>query len=222
MSDATNPASGFEQAISSVLAQHQSSIQAERDAADAATARLTKGWADFAAALAKIRTEVLEPVYTALNSKLGPLKPDVTRDVDGVVIRITLPRDDAHPATAAFALSLSHDPAFEKVLLNYSFGVIPALMDVEPPQNLSTPLQAPDTAAVSAWLSERLINTTKSYLEMERNPHYQKRESVMDPVLKESFPRHLAVGTIEHAGTTLYFRSEQSMKTFQADPAKFA
>lgn len=222
MTNASNPASGFEQAISSVLAAHQSSIQAERAAADATTQRLSKGWADFAAALAKIRAEVLEPVYTALNSKIGPLSPDVTRDIDGVIIRLAFPRDDAHPADAALALTLSHDPEFEKVLLHYTFGIIPALMSVEPPQDFSTPLQSPDTAAINAWLSERLIASTKSYLEMERHPHYQKRESVMDPVLKESFPKHLAVGTIEHAGTTLYFRSEQSMKTFQSDPSKFA
>lgn len=221
MPSSHTPSPDFSASLDAVLGAHQSAIAADRSAAAAETARLTKGWSDFAAALASLRAPVLEPLFSSLNDRVGPLRPEITKDIDGIVIRLSFPRDDAHPADAALALTIAHDADFGQVLFHYTFGVIPTFITCEPAQDFATPLHAPDHDAVKRWLGERLLASTKSYLEMQHNPHYQKRETVIDPVLKESFPKHLAVASVEVGGATFYFKSDDSKLVFEAEPAKF-
>jgi YHS domain-containing protein len=214
--------SSFADSLSSVFAAHEKSLQAARSTAATDAKQLEANWAQLATVHKQLATDVLRPALETLNKKFGELKPVVEKDMDGAMITLPLPRDDAHPADAGIRIHISRDDDFKNVLITFRFGVIPVFMELEPEQSHQVSIASPDMAKTKAWFDERFVNAVKAYLSIETNEYYQRQNSVMDPVLKELFPKHFAVGSIEHGGSTYFFKSEESKRMFTAEPEKFA
>lgn len=214
--------SSFADSLSSVFAAHEKSIQEARTAAASEAKQLEANWAALAKVHQRLRDEVLVPCMTPLNAKFGELKPVVAKDMNGAMITVPLPRDDKHPADAGIKIHISRDDDFKNVLITYRFGVIPVFMELEPEQTHTLSIASPDMAKAKAWFDERFIGSVKAYLSIETNPQYQRQNSVLDPVLNELFPKHMAVGSVDHGGATYFFKSEESKRMFSASPDKFA
>lgn len=222
MATETKSSTSFQDQLSAVMTQHQTAIQESRASAADAAKSLSSRWEVFDALVNRMREEVLRPSFLVLHEKFPSLTPAVVRDVDGARIVVQFPRDEVHPADSSIQISISRDEGFKNLLMTFRFGVLPLFIELEGEKMLTVPLDKPDMAAIKAWLDERLLMATKAYLSIEFSEHYQKRSLVIDPVIKESFPSHLAVGSIEHGGMKFHFKTEETMKMFKAEPDKFA
>lgn len=118
-------------------------------------------------------------------------------------------------ASVSLTLAAAPDADVKKLVLDYDLSIIPMLMEYERYARLEMPLEAIDEKAVGAWVEDRLLDCVKTYLLLQDNEFYLKRQMVEDPVTKVKFVRSDAAGSVTHEGTTHYFVSEQSIKEFK-------
>jgi YHS domain-containing protein len=110
---------------------------------------------------------------------------------------------------------LTHDAEVRNILLDYTLEIVPVYFRFNPHARLEMPLEACDEAAVSRWLDDRIVEFANAYLELHATKQYQARVMVADPVAGVSFPKHFAAATLDHAGSTYYFVSEETRREFE-------
>jgi YHS domain-containing protein len=118
-------------------------------------------------------------------------------------------------AQVTLTLSASANSDATRIVLDYDLAIIPAIFDYERHARLEMPIDKIDTAAISAWIDDRLISCVKVYLSIQDNQFYINRVTVEDPISKARFIRTDAAGTLEHNGQTVYFASEQTMHQYK-------
>ena len=84
-----------------------------------------------------------------------------------------------------------------------------------PERHLRSPLEEYDEAAMSAWLDDRLVDFANAYLELHLTKQYQERVLVPDTVAGIRFPKHFAASTLDHAGKTYSFISDETRREFE-------
>jgi hypothetical protein len=110
--------------------------------------------------------------------------------------------------------TLTHDSGVRNILIDYNLEIIPIFFRFKPHDRLEMPLEAYDAAAVGTWLDDRIIEFANVFLELHSTKQYQERVMVTDAVAGISFPKHFAVATLDHNGTTHDFISEESRREF--------
>ena len=87
--------------------------------------------------------------------------------------------------------------------------------------DLALPVDKVDGAAVIDWFDRCVLEFTRTYLDMQFNPQYQKETLARDVVLDVAFPRMFAAGRKEYGGSTLHFLTEDTLHTFEQDPGRY-
>lgn len=118
-------------------------------------------------------------------------------------------------ANVTLTLTVSTDAEVRKLVLEYDLLIIPMLMEYERHARMETPLDKPDTAALGAWIEDRLIACVKTYLSLQDNEFYLKRAMVEDPISKVRFLPDAAAEILEYKGSKLYFASPDTLRQFK-------
>ena len=88
-------------------------------------------------------------------------------------------------------------------------------------RKLLVPIDNPSDEAIAAWLDDRLVEFTRTYLELYFTDQYQKQSLETDPVMNIHFPRAFAAGKQEYQGRTYHFYTKESLQEFEQDPAAY-
>lgn len=104
-----------------------------------------------------------------------------------------------------------------RLLLTHTLAIVPSLMDYERHVELEMPLGEIDEGAVGRWIDDRLVAVVRAYNALFENQYYLKDTMVEDPVAGVRFPRHVAAGSIERAGHTVYFISPETQQRYETD-----
>lgn len=118
-------------------------------------------------------------------------------------------------ANVTLTLTVSPSPDIRKLVIDYDLLILPMLLEYERHSRLEMPLDAIDAKAVGAWIDDRLVSCVKVYLSLRENQLYLRRAMVEDPITKTMFLPEDAKGTLEHAGKTYFFSSEESLQKFK-------
>lgn len=118
-------------------------------------------------------------------------------------------------ATVTLTVSVALSPDFSKLVFEYDLFIVPVFFQYERNARFETSINKPDTAALSAWLDDRLVDCVKVYLSMQQNEIYIKRSMVEDPITKTKLRREDAKEKLEHDGQTYYFVSKETLEDFK-------
>jgi hypothetical protein len=118
-------------------------------------------------------------------------------------------------ATVTLKLAASANSDVTGVVFDYDLLIIPSLLEYEHHSRLEMPLNKIDRDALGKWLDDRLVASVKAYLAIQDNEFYLRRALVEDPITKEKFLREDAVTHLDHAGQTIYFSSEDSLRQYK-------
>lgn len=118
-------------------------------------------------------------------------------------------------ASMDLSLTVAPSPDLTKIALDYDLLIVPMFFDYERHSRLEMPLAGIDKAAIGQWIDDRLISCVKAYLAMQDNDAYVQRAMVEDPVTKARFLPADAKAKLQHAGRTLYFATEASMREYK-------
>jgi YHS domain-containing protein len=136
-------------------------------------------------------------------------------DADGKSVLLNFATPVAH---VRLRLSATHDTEVRNLMLAYDLEILPIFIKFNPHAELAIPLDKVDRAAVEAWLDDRLIEFTQTYVTVHFTDQYQKDHVVTDPVANVNFPKIFAQSTLEKGGKTYYFISEQTRGEFEKRP----
>jgi len=118
-------------------------------------------------------------------------------------------------ARVRLRLSATHDDEVRNLVLGYDLEILPIYVKYSPHAELAIPLDKVDRAAVENWLDDRLIEFAQTYVTIHFTDEYQKDHTVVDPVANVRFPKVFAQSTLEKAGKTYYFISDQTRREFE-------
>jgi YHS domain-containing protein len=118
-------------------------------------------------------------------------------------------------ARVRLRLSATHDEEVRNLVLAYDLEILPIYVKYNPHAELAIPLEKVDRAAVENWLDDRLIEFAQTYVTIQFTDEYQKDHMAVDPVANVRFPKVFAQSTLEKAGKTYYFISEQTRSEFE-------
>lgn len=118
-------------------------------------------------------------------------------------------------ATVSLTISVALSPDLSKLVCEYDLFIVPIFFQYERNARFETSVSKPDTAALGAWLDDRLVDCVKVYLNMQENEIYIKRSMVEDPITKTKLRREDAKEKLEHDGQTFYFTSKETFDDFK-------
>lgn len=182
---------------------------------------LNAGYAKFEEVRARL-AEQFKLRIKALTESIKESKVDHERDRDGGEVRISMGHTELVPPSVVLRFVLSHGGAVESLAIDYYLSIIPVLFEFKAHDRIEMPLDQIDDAKLMAWVDDRIVEFTRTYLQIPFIDAYTKDSRVVDPVAKVSFNRVLAKGSVEYKGTKYYFASDESLKAFQGEPGKFA
>jgi YHS domain-containing protein len=133
----------------------------------------------------------------------------------GMHVRCRFPRTDRYPASVLLSLGVLLDASQETGSLTYHLEIVPMLASVEQSAHVEFPLAKPDTAALIAWVDDRLVAFLHRYLELETDAHYQL--AVTDPVCGMHLTPGAACASIVEHAHTWYFCSDTCRTQFEAN-----
>lgn len=214
MADLSSLLSRIEAQVATARQQAQLTMQD----AEAAYERRRIGYEKFLVVVDRIR-ELAKPRLQALAEHFKfDANPMQNEHKQGVELAF-----QTAMATVKLKLTASHDTDVEKLIVDYDLQILPIFIKFEPHARFETSLTAVDEAAFEAWLDDRLVDFTKTYLEIHSNSYYQKDHLTTDPVAQIQFPKIYAQATLEQNGKKLYFISEKTRDEFvQQDATKLA
>ena len=79
----------------------------------------------------------------------------------------------------------------------------------------------PHDETIAAWLDDRLVEFTRTYLALSFTDQYQMKSLETDPVMNIQFPRAFAAGKKEDHGRTYYFYTKESLQDFEKAPSDY-
>ncbi len=109
----------------------------------------------------------------------------------------------------------SADSEVKQVVLAYDLDILPIYMQFEKHAEIAFPLEQVDAEAAAKWFDDRIVQFVKVYLSLHENEYYLRDHMVEDPVAKVKFPKFVAGDTLERAGKTYYFISEETRREFE-------
>ncbi len=116
------------------------------------------------------------------------------------------------PATVKLSIALL--PADGKrLIVRYSLTILPELMEFNRNIEMGFSLEG-DEKKLADWVDDRIIEFVDTYLRLETHPLYQKDNMVVDIVCGMRISSTAATSTLEQAGRTFYFCSENCKEAF--------
>jgi YHS domain-containing protein len=161
--------------------------------------------------------EIWRPPLESLAKKFGDLvkvTPTITPERRKVVLQFESPL-----ASVKLQFAVSTDSDVRKLIVEYDLDIIPILMQYERHSQIELALESIDSAALAAWIDDRIVDFVKAYLSMSHNQYYLKDHMVVDPIAKVTFPKFAAAATLERDGKTYYFIADKTRMEFEKMPA---
>ncbi len=115
-------------------------------------------------------------------------------------ITLSVPYSEECPAKVVLSFRVGHDGPIENAIINYELEILPIYIEFESHAKLLVPIDNPSDEAIAAWLDDRLVEFTRTYLELYFTDQYQKQSLETDPVMNIRFPRAFAAGRGNIAG----------------------
>lgn len=134
---------------------------------------------------------------------------------------LAVPYSEDCPAKVVLSFRVSHDRAIEHAVIEYALEILPIYIKFDGHVQLLVPLDNPNDEAIAAWFDDRLVEFTRTYLELSFTDQYQKKNLETDPVMNVQFPRVFAAGKQEDHGRTYYFYTKESLQAFEKAPADY-
>ncbi len=136
-------------------------------------------------------------------------------------ITLSVPYSDECPAIAVLSFHVGHDGPIENAVINYGLEILPIYVEFESRATLVVSIDNPSDEAIAAWIDDRLVEFTRTYLELYFTAQYQKQSLETDPVMNIQFPRAFAAGKREYHGRTYHFYTAESLQQFDKDPSNY-
>lgn len=136
-------------------------------------------------------------------------------------ITLSVPYCEECPAKVALSFRVGHDGPIENAIIDYKLEIIPIYIKFDSHAQLLVPLDSPSDEAIAAWLDDRLVEFTRTYLELYFTDQYQKQSLETDPVMHIRFPRAFAAGKREYRGRTYHFYTKESLQEFEKAPFEY-
>ena len=136
-------------------------------------------------------------------------------------ITLSVPYSEECPAKVVLSFRVGHDGPIENVVINYQLEILPMYIEFEGHAKLLVPIANPSGEAIAAWLDDRLVEFTRTYLELYFTDQYQKQSMETDPVMGVRFPRAFAAGKNEYRGRIYHFYTKESLQQFEKAPSKY-
>jgi YHS domain-containing protein len=118
-------------------------------------------------------------------------------------------------AYISLRFSASTNPDVTQAVFSYDLEILPVLMQYESHAELAFPLDAVDLEALTQWFDDRIVSFVHTYLSLNENEYYLKKQMVEDPVIHVRFPKHAAGAKMEWQGKTYYFVGEETRREFE-------
>lgn len=136
-------------------------------------------------------------------------------------ITLSVPYSEECPAKVVLSFRVGHDGPIENAVIEYKLQIVPIYIEFDSHAQLLVPIDSPSDAGIAAWLDDRLVEFTRTYLALFFNDQYQRQSLEMDPVMNVSFPRAFAAGKKEYGGRTYYFYTKESLQEFEREPFEY-
>ena len=136
-------------------------------------------------------------------------------------ITLSVPYSEECPANVVLSFRVGHDGPIENAIINYGLEILPIYVEFESRAKLLVPIDNPSDEAIAAWLDDRLVEFTRTYLELYFTDQYQKQSLETDPVMNIRFPRAFAAGKREYRGRTYHFYTKESLQEFEKAPSEY-
>ncbi|MEN6498101.1 MAG: hypothetical protein ABFD16_27700 [Thermoguttaceae bacterium] len=133
-------------------------------------------------------------------------------------ITLSVPYSEVCPAKVVLSFRVGHDGEIENAIIEYGLEIIPIYIKFDSHAQLLVPIDSPSDEAVAAWLDDRLVEFTRTYLELYFTDQYQTQSLETDPVMHIRFPRAFAVGKREYQGRVYHFYTKESLQEFDKAP----
>ena len=137
-------------------------------------------------------------------------------------ITLSVPYSEECSANVVLSFRVGHDGPIENAIITYALEILPIYIEFESRAKLLVPLNNPSDEAIAAWIDDRLVEFTRTYLELYFTDQYQRQSLETDPVMKIRFPRAFAAGKREYHGRTYYFYTKESLQQFEDAPSNYA
>jgi YHS domain-containing protein len=134
---------------------------------------------------------------------------------------LSVPYSEESPAKVVLSFRVSHDGAIENAVIEYDLEILPIYIKFDSHVQLLVPLDNPSDEAIAAWLDDRLVEFTRTYLALSFTDQYQTKSLETDPVMNVQFPRAFAAGKKEDHGRTYYFYTKESLQDFEKAPSDY-
>jgi YHS domain-containing protein len=136
-------------------------------------------------------------------------------------ITLSVPYSEECPAKVVLSFRVGHDGPIENAIITYGLEILPIYVAFDCHAQLLVPIDSPSDKAIAEWLDDRLVEFTRTYLELYFTDQYQKQSLETDPVMHIRFPRAFAAGKREYQGRTYHFYTKESLQEFEKAPSEF-
>jgi YHS domain-containing protein len=129
--------------------------------------------------------------------------------------------NERFPATVTLDLAVCPDAGLENILVVYTLEILPIFFRFEGKDQIAFPLGGVDEPQLIAWVEKKIHDFVDTYLHLEENDHYQRENTVIDPVCGMRINKAWAAAQMEYGGQTYYFCVEECRAKFAADPQRY-
>ena len=169
----------------------------------------------------RIVEEIILPRMQQLVSVFGKtefLERD-SRDQTALVLKF--PQTVRFPARTTLRMSVAHDQEIRNLLIHYDLEILPIFIQYNKHAQLEVPLDSIDDRKIATWVEERLLEFTRTYLELEFADQYQKDNLVTEPVAGLRVSKLICEASCEYQGHRYHFLTEQNKEQFLKDPSQY-
>ncbi len=131
--------------------------------------------------------------------------------------RYVFRHNERFPATATLDLGVCPDADLENILVVYTLEILPIFFRFEGRDQIAFPLGGVDEPQLVAWVEKKIHDFVDAYLHLEENDHYQRENTVTDPVCGMRINKARAASRMDYGGQTYYFCVEECRVKFAAD-----
>jgi YHS domain-containing protein len=157
--------------------------------------------------------DIWKPRLDVLARKFGDkvaVKPTITPSTRDALFAV-----ESDLARIRLRFRATSDSDIRKLILIYDLEIVPILMKFDAHAELEVPLDRIDREAIGRWMDERIMSFVSTYVALHENQYYLGEQMVRDPISGTQFPKLAAGATLERAGHTYYFVSEETRREFE-------
>ncbi len=165
--------------------------------------------------------EIILPRMQELVSAFGKTEFLERDSRDQTTLVLKFPHSARFPARTTLRMSIAHDQEIKKILIHYDLEILPIFIQYNKHAQLEVPLDSIDDQKIASWVEDRLLEFTKTYLELEFADQYQKANVVTEPVAGLRVSKLICEADCEYQGHRYYFLTEENKEQFLQDPSRY-